>query len=96
MLKEDPRYDYIESRDTSPASAARTSLRRRDRPKGLTLPVGFSAGPAIQALPLQAYLQQRFSQIGGKSRAARALRDENQRRHDRAASLGHWQMSRTS
>jgi hypothetical protein len=97
MLKEDPRYDYAEMHGTTQVSTEiSASARRRGKPKGLVLPVGTKILAVAATLPLQSYLQERFSHIGGKSYRFRALRAENQRRHDHAASLGHWQMSRTS
>jgi len=86
---DDP-YEYVRVRP-APSDAA-----PRRKAKGLVLPVGMRVIQTVATLPLQSYLQERFDHIGGKSNAARALRAENQRRHDLAASLGHWQMSRTS
>jgi hypothetical protein len=96
MLKESPRYDFVES-DYDPAETlSEIRARRRKKPKGLVLPVGTRMIETAACFPLQSYLQERFSHIGRKDLSARILRAENQRRHDLAASRGGWQMSRTS
>lgn len=87
------RYEYVRVRSSRSPS---TDARRAAKPKHLVLPVRVGFLAQHSSLPLQSYLRERFAHIGGKDNAARNLRAENQRRHDHCASLGHWQMSRTS
>ena len=102
MLKDDPRYEYVEvDSDPQPAVAhmySRPILIRGRVVSQITLPVGpgFQRVPQFASAPLQSYLAERFAHIGGRSHHFRALRLENQRKHDYCASLGHWPMSRTS
>lgn len=98
MLKESQALkatdDYVEVDE--PETISEFRARRRNKAKGLVLPVGTRVMATVSTLPLQSYLQERFSHIGRQDLSARTLRAENQRRHDLAASRGGWQMSRTS
>jgi hypothetical protein len=100
-LKEDPRYDYLEAESEPQAAAiARMYSRPIEIRKGngskIMPPTGRPVITDHAALPMQSYLQRRFSHITGSDYRYRLLRAENQRRHDHCASLGHWPMSRTS
>lgn len=101
MLNESSRYDYVEVRESIPDALAHFARRARKSPRRITtghlvLPCGSHMLQTVASFPMQSYLQQRFPHFGGKSVAARALRAENQRRHDIAALRGNWHMTRTS
>lgn len=98
-------YEYVEVRSPSPVmeGLARFGRRIKTLRKGkrvadgsLTLPVGSRVLQTAATFPLQSYLQERFSHFGGKSKAARDLQAENQRRFDLALTRGNSPLSRTS
>lgn len=94
MLKEAPRYDYVEETAEISEPAWR-SLRRR-KPHVPSLPVGLRQMQHASSIPLQSYLQARFPHLGSKDYSARTLRAENQRRHDLATARGNWRPARAS
>jgi hypothetical protein len=101
MLKEDARYDYVEVQsDPRPVVArmySRPAGRFSPRRHGtITLPTGRPRILDCAALPMQSYLQERFSHVGSRSHAARLLQAENKRRYDAAAARGNLPRSRSS
>jgi hypothetical protein len=97
MLKEGPRFDYVEESAPITEQAWRAlGVRRGRKNSGPALPVGMRQLHQSASIPMQSYLQTRFPHIGRNDYSARTLRAENQRRHDLAAARGNWQMSRTS
>lgn len=96
MLKEVERYDYVEESAEISVPAWRALNPRRPRKPGPTLPVGTRMSQQVSCVPLQSYLQVRFSHLGGGSKVARELRAENQNRFNIAVARGNSPLSRTS
>jgi len=99
MLREDPRYDFIEvETDFQTQELPRMYSRPvigEERFKVPSLPIGTQRF-TVNTSHLQSYLRAMYPHTGDRNQRARYLRAENQRRLNLAAARGNLRMSRTS